>query len=128
MLLEIISPDKVIYTGEVQSVRLPGKDGYFEILKDHAPLISLLQAGEIKVVDQNGSTETFNTNKGFVEVVDNKYTVKAVLNWYDFVIDNQKKLINISSYVKMYEDFEYKYGFGFKVENFHSELKKTLDV
>ncbi|MBT3300906.1 MAG: ATP synthase F1 subunit epsilon [Bacteroidetes bacterium] len=75
MLLEIISPDKVIYTGEVQSVRLPGKDGYFEILKDHAPLISLLQAGEIKVVDQNGSTETFNTNKGFVEVVDNTITV-----------------------------------------------------
>ncbi|MBT4340391.1 MAG: ATP synthase F1 subunit epsilon [Bacteroidetes bacterium] len=75
MLLEIISPDKVIYTGEVRSVRLPGKDGYFEILKDHAPLISLLQAGEIKVVDQNGSTETFNTNKGFVEVVDNTITV-----------------------------------------------------
>jgi F0F1-type ATP synthase epsilon subunit len=38
-------------------------------------LISLLQAGEIKVVDQNGSTETFNTNKGFVEVVDNTITV-----------------------------------------------------
>ena len=75
MLLEIISPDKVIYSGEVQSVRLPGKDGYFEILTEHAPIISLLKEGEVKLVDQKGSTEIFKTNKGFVEVVDNTITV-----------------------------------------------------
>ncbi|MBL6964192.1 MAG: ATP synthase F1 subunit epsilon [Bacteroidetes bacterium] len=75
MLLEIISPEKVIYSAEIQSVRLPGRDGYFEVLKDHAPTISLLNEGEIKVVDQSGSIQVFKTNKGFVEVLNNTITV-----------------------------------------------------
>jgi F-type H+-transporting ATPase subunit epsilon len=75
MLLEIVSPDKLIYSGEVKSVRLPGKDGYFEILKDHAPIIALLKHGETRIITDQDKTETFETNKGFVEVFDNKITV-----------------------------------------------------
>ena len=75
MHLEIISPDRVIYSGEVKSVLLPGKEGYFEILNNHAPIIALLQSGEIRIIDNDGSKEYFDTDSGFVEVIKNKVTV-----------------------------------------------------
>ncbi len=49
MHLDIITPDKTIFSGEVNLVQLPGKDGSFEILPKHAPLISVLKAGKIKI-------------------------------------------------------------------------------
>ena len=75
MYLEIISPDKVLFTGKVSSVRLPGEDGYFELLQDHAALISLLKEGEIRIILENGTKEVLHTQKGFVEVIDNTITV-----------------------------------------------------
>ena len=75
MFLEIISPQQPIFSGEVTEVFLPGKEGNFEILNDHAPIISLLQKGEIKVTKTDGSREAFQTEQGFVEVLDNKITV-----------------------------------------------------
>ncbi len=51
MKLEIISPDKSVFTGEVSLVQLPGIDGSFEILNNHAPLISVLKKGKIKIKD-----------------------------------------------------------------------------
>ena len=47
MNLEIITPDKSVYTGEVSLVQLPGIDGSFEVLDNHAPLISVLKKGKI---------------------------------------------------------------------------------
>ena len=73
--MEIISPQEIIFSGEVTEVFLPGKEGHFELLNDHAPIISLLQKGEIKVTKTDGSKEIFNTEAGFVEVLDNKITV-----------------------------------------------------
>jgi len=75
MFLEIISPQEVIFTGEVNEVFLPGKEGNFEVLNDHAPIIALLQKGEIKVTKTDGSRESFQTENGFVEVLNNKITV-----------------------------------------------------
>ncbi|MFC2114369.1 ATP synthase F1 subunit epsilon [Bacteroidota bacterium] len=75
MYLEIISPDKVLFAGNVISVRLPGEDGYFELLQDHAPLISLLKEGEIRIIRENGNKEVLQTKKGFAEVTDNTITV-----------------------------------------------------
>jgi F-type H+-transporting ATPase subunit epsilon len=75
MFLEIISPQEIIFSGEVTEVFLPGKEGHFELLNDHAPIISLLQEGEIKVTKTDGSREIFKTEAGFVEVLDNKITV-----------------------------------------------------
>lgn len=75
MLLEIISPDRVLFSGEVNSVQLPGKEGSFEILNDHAPLIALLQNGEVRIIKSDGEKEYFQTNSGFVEVLNNKVTV-----------------------------------------------------
>lgn len=47
MNLEIISPESIVFKGEASNIMLPGKNGYFEILNNHAPLISLLQKGRL---------------------------------------------------------------------------------
>jgi F-type H+-transporting ATPase subunit epsilon len=77
MLLEIITPDKKIYSGEVKSVKLPGSAGSFGVLKDHAPLISSLKKGNVKVVDEQKQSLSFAINGGVVEVLKNKIIVLA---------------------------------------------------
>jgi len=75
MLLEIITPDKRIYSGEVKLVQLPGTIGSFEILKNHAPIISTLEKGKIKVVEENGQILFFEVEGGIIENKDNKIVV-----------------------------------------------------
>jgi F-type H+-transporting ATPase subunit epsilon len=76
MLLEILTPEKKLYTGEVFGVQLPGVDGSFEILEKHAPLIAALGKGKVKVLaDKTHTTEQFIVEGGFVEVLNNKATV-----------------------------------------------------
>ena len=59
MLLEIIAPDKKLYSGEVDLVQVPGSKGSFEILRNHAPIISTLEEGHIKIVDVKGGIYLF---------------------------------------------------------------------
>lgn len=75
MYLEIISPEKTIFSGEVTSVRLTGTDGQFEVLNNHAPIISSLNAGQVKIRNAQGAEEFFDINTGFVEVLKNKVVV-----------------------------------------------------
>ncbi|MBN1251067.1 MAG: ATP synthase F1 subunit epsilon [Bacteroidales bacterium] len=75
MEIEIVTPDKKIYSGEIKLVKLPGTGGSFEILKNHAALISTLEKGEIKVIDTNNDIKFFDINDGVVEVLNNKITV-----------------------------------------------------
>lgn len=77
MLLEIIAPDKNLYSGEVDLVKVPGSKGSFEILRNHAPLISTLEQGRIKIVDVKGLTTYFEVNGGVIEVKNNKIIVLA---------------------------------------------------
>ncbi len=77
MLLEIIAPDQKLYTGEVDLVQVPGSKGSFEILKNHAPIISTLDEGKIRIVDQKGETIFFDVNGGVIEVKNNKIIVLA---------------------------------------------------
>jgi F-type H+-transporting ATPase subunit epsilon len=76
MLLEIITPDKKIFEGEVSSATFPGADGSFQVLNDHAPLISLLKDG---VVEYKGkeSAQQIKITGGVVEVLKNKVIVLA---------------------------------------------------
>ena len=76
MHLEIITPDKKIYIGEVTSVSVPGSLGRFQILKDHAPIISSLQAGKVKVEDGEGTKE-FDVKGGVVENLKNSVVILA---------------------------------------------------
>ncbi len=75
MFIEIVNPDKTIFEGEAKAVLLPGVDGFFEILDRHAPLISVLQKGKIKVVDGSGNENFYEVNGGVVENLHNKVLI-----------------------------------------------------
>ena len=72
--LKIITPQREILSTEADLVELPGEMGRFEVLKDHAPLISSLAAGKIRYV-KGGEQHEIETQPGFVEVRDNVVTV-----------------------------------------------------
>lgn len=75
--LEVITPSKKAFTGEVKSVTLPGTLGSFQVLYNHAPLLSSLEVGEIKIVDAAGNETHYAVGGGTVEVQDNKVLVLA---------------------------------------------------
>lgn len=75
MYLEIITPDKKVFEGEVNLVQVPGSKGTFTLLKNHAPIISTLDKGTIRVVDTLGKEYFFKVSGGVVENLDNKIIV-----------------------------------------------------
>jgi len=77
MKLEIITPSSTLFTGEVTLVQLPGIDGLFEILKSHAPLVSALKDGRVKVVDDKNQEQFFVIRGGVVEVSHDKILLLA---------------------------------------------------
>jgi F-type H+-transporting ATPase subunit epsilon len=77
MHLDIITPDKKLYSGEVKAITVPGTDGSIGILNRHAPLISSLKNGTVKVTDNKQATHTFEIKGGVVEVLNNKVIVLA---------------------------------------------------
>lgn len=74
MQLEILTPDAKVYEGEVSAVSLPGIGGGFQVLNGHAPLISALTEGTLKLESPEGSKE-MTIKSGFVEVLNNKVVV-----------------------------------------------------
>jgi F-type H+-transporting ATPase subunit epsilon len=66
--VEVVTPDGVVYQGDVQSLQLPGTDGSFGILARHAPLLAALEVGVAKVVDPSGTAQMWALGEGFVEV------------------------------------------------------------
>ena len=91
MYLEIVSPEATLFKGEVDSVAVPGVNGEFEMLKDHAPIVSLLKEGYVKVNGSNIELEEevedkftksdrgvwLAINSGTIEMKDNKLIVLA---------------------------------------------------
>ena len=75
MHLQIITPEKIVYKGEVVSIILPGSKGVFQILNNHAPIISTLQKGEIKIKDSNNKKDNFDVNGGVIEFQNNNAIV-----------------------------------------------------
>lgn len=76
MLVELITPDKVVFSGEADSIKLPGTSGQFEALNNHAPLISSLDAGNVVIRTAEGEKE-FEISGGIVEILNNKIIVLA---------------------------------------------------
>jgi F-type H+-transporting ATPase subunit epsilon len=76
MNLEILTPEKKVYSGDVYGVQLPGVEGLFEVLERHAALVSALKAGRVKILkDRNNHVSFFQIQSGFVEVLNNTVTV-----------------------------------------------------
>jgi F-type H+-transporting ATPase subunit epsilon len=91
MYLEIVSPEATLFAGEVTSVTVPGINGEFQMLKDHAPIVSLLQEGKVKFEgaisfdkeyaakfskDENGNT-VLPISSGTIELKNNRVIVLA---------------------------------------------------
>ena len=76
MNLEILTPEKKLYSGEVYGVQMPGISWSFEVLEKHAPLISALKPGRLKILkDKQNHLANLDIQAGFVEVLNNKVTV-----------------------------------------------------
>jgi F-type H+-transporting ATPase subunit epsilon len=76
--LEIITPEKKLFDGKVKLVQVPGAKGSFEVLKNHAPVISTLTKGSIKVITDRDKQEFIDINSGIIEVKANIITILAV--------------------------------------------------
>ena len=70
--IEIVTPQKLYFSGEVVSVTAPGEDGQFQILKNHAPLLSSLKNGKVKLALADRTDQSFSISDGFLEVSSNK--------------------------------------------------------
>ena len=77
MKVEILSPDKSLFSGEASMVVLPGKDGQLGILNNHAPLITILRDGTIRVEGTANGAQSFPVKGGVAEVVNNKVIILA---------------------------------------------------
>lgn len=73
--VDIVSPSKQIFSGEVLSLTAPGTVGGFQVLYNHADLLTSLAIGEIKLVTAEGQTEYYATSGGFLEVKKNKVII-----------------------------------------------------
>lgn len=77
MDLEIITPDATLFEGKVSLIQVPGSMGRFTILQYHAPIISTLEKGKIRIEDSGGSVQYFDIESGVVEVQRNKAIILA---------------------------------------------------
>ena len=77
MRIEIITPDSKNYEGDIKSVRVPGQKGSFQVLKDHAPIVSTLENGMVYIVDQTGKEIRYQINGGVIEVKMNRIILLA---------------------------------------------------
>jgi len=72
MKVEIITPDRKVFEGDIKSIRVPGKKGSFQVLKDHAPIISTLEKGPVIMIDMNDEEIRYDIEEGVIEVKHNK--------------------------------------------------------
>ena len=77
LYIEIITPSKVVFKGNIESVTIPGVEGSFQVLKNHAPLISVFEIGPVKIKVDAKTTRYFATGGGTVEVLKNNILVLA---------------------------------------------------
>lgn len=76
MQLEILTPEHKVFSGKVYGIQLPGTNGSFEVLENHAALIAALGKGKMKVLKDNKNTiETYQISGGFVEILNNTASV-----------------------------------------------------
>jgi len=77
MLLEIITPEKSLFKGEVSLVQLPGSTGSFEIMFNHAPMVATLKAGNVKIMDPEKKITYIEISGGTLEVENNTILILA---------------------------------------------------
>ena len=74
ILLEIVTPEKIVFSGMVELVNIPGSEGQFGVLKGHTPLLSFVDIGELSLI-QDGKRHYYAINTGYAEIASNKVTL-----------------------------------------------------
>ena len=77
MFLEIVTPDEKIYTGEIEAVKVPGSKGEFEVLENHAAIVSTLTNGTVRVTEKGNNKQFYTISSGVIEVLKNKVVILA---------------------------------------------------
>ena len=77
MKLSLVTPEKELFSGEITLVALPGVDGSFELMNNHAPIISALGEGKIKIIETSGNEQFFDIKNGVVECSKNNVIILA---------------------------------------------------
>ena len=72
MNLSVLTAERSIFEGPIKSVQLPGVLGQFQVLNNHAAIVSALEAGSVTIVKDNGENVQFNIEQGFIEVLNNE--------------------------------------------------------
>lgn len=75
MNLDIITPDKKVFSGDIKLIKVPGLNGSFEVMANHAPIISTLSEGEVKVITAEGEENFYKVSGGIIEVLKNNVSV-----------------------------------------------------
>ena len=75
MHISVLTPDRSVFDGEARSVKVPGSSGEFEVLDNHAPIVSALEAGRVVIRGGNGDAIEFRIEKGFIEVLNNNVSL-----------------------------------------------------
>lgn len=75
MTIDIITPTEKLFSGEAKRINLPGSNGSFEMLENHAPIVATLTAGQVVIVDEQNQPQTFDISGGVVEQSANKVIV-----------------------------------------------------
>ncbi len=71
MELVVLTPEKKYFSGNIKSITVPGVSGEFEVLENHAPLVSAIGEGRVKIIKTDGESVNFEVNRGFLEVINN---------------------------------------------------------
>ena len=75
MVLDILTPEKTIFSGDIKLIKVPGSNGSFEVMENHAPIISSLSKGELKINPKEKEAILYNIEGGVVEVNNNKVII-----------------------------------------------------
>ena len=104
--LSIVTPEKIFYDNDVQSLVVPGSEGYLGVLSNHAPLITALQPGRIEFRDSTDKVSYLSVTNGFIEVSGNTATILCDAAEYANEIDverAEKALATANGHIKDYQ-------------------------
>lgn len=95
MQITVLTPDNKIFEGEIVSVKVPGTMGQFQILKNHAPIVSSLESGKVEIVTANGTSRYFNEESGTIEESNEpgKKIVYSISGGFVEVLNNKISLL-----------------------------------
>jgi F-type H+-transporting ATPase subunit epsilon len=128
---QIISPDEEVYNGEPEMVVLPGEEGDFAAMFEHAPLITYLRPGKIQVLSKEEDNLVYFVSGGFVKIQDNKCIIMVdyikKINDID-VKDNENKIVKLLTRIENETDNRQKDNLLSNIDLLKSENEATNEV